>query len=210
MAPYSYNKLNPERREIRLCALHRGSLDDPLICTLKTVSLDDNPEYESLSYVWGEPIFNKEIEVNKDTTMLTTSLHTALRYLRKPHESRMMWADGICINQNDVNERSSQVGMMCEIYGDAKHLQIWLGEVSEMARIAGHGDEDSNVSFDDVDRATLTTFHDSGGPLTSPPPLAAAASASEDIDVDVLGAFDILGLFADNRHFHEMPFFTFT
>lgn len=41
MAPFSYNKLDPQRREIRLCILHPGSLDDPLQCTLSTVSLDD-------------------------------------------------------------------------------------------------------------------------------------------------------------------------
>jgi len=46
--------LNPERNEIRIAILQPGNWDDEILCSLKTVSLDDNPKYSTLSYVWGD------------------------------------------------------------------------------------------------------------------------------------------------------------
>jgi hypothetical protein len=39
-----------------------------------------------------------------------------------------IWADAICINQEDDAERSKQVVMMGEIYSQAKTVIVWLGE----------------------------------------------------------------------------------
>lgn len=61
MSKLEYNTLNPERREIRLLKLlpprsgpspARSALVN---CTLEHVSLDDEPQYQALSYVWGDP-----------------------------------------------------------------------------------------------------------------------------------------------------------
>jgi hypothetical protein len=38
-----------------------------------------------------------------------------------------MWADGICINQNDDVEKSKQVAMIGEIYAGAHKTIIYLG-----------------------------------------------------------------------------------
>ena len=46
--------------------------------------------------------------------------------------SLQIWADAVCINQNDVDERSSQVSIMSDIYQEAKKCQIWLGTVEEI------------------------------------------------------------------------------
>lgn len=43
-----------------------------------------------------------------------------------------IWADAVCINQNDLDERSSQVGIMGDIYTTAKTCQIWLGTVEDI------------------------------------------------------------------------------
>ena len=43
-----------------------------------------------------------------------------------------IWADAVCINQNDLDERSSQVSIMGDIYSSAKVCQIWLGTVEEI------------------------------------------------------------------------------
>jgi hypothetical protein len=40
----------------------------------------------------------------------------------------MLWADAICINQNDFDERSEQVKLMANIYSTAYRTLIWLGE----------------------------------------------------------------------------------
>jgi hypothetical protein len=58
---------------------------------------------------------------------LTTSIHGALQRMRHPTLLRRLWADQICINQNDLPERSLQVSLMNAIYKGAKHILVWLG-----------------------------------------------------------------------------------
>lgn len=38
-----------------------------------------------------------------------------------------MWADAVCINQKDLEERSHQVALMGDIYSGAGEIFIWLG-----------------------------------------------------------------------------------
>ncbi|CAG8971855.1 hypothetical protein HYALB_00001966 [Hymenoscyphus albidus] len=44
------------------------------------------------------------------------------------HSVRTIWADQVCINQNDVQERNSQVAMMKDVYTQARRTIIWLGK----------------------------------------------------------------------------------
>ena len=48
----------------------------------------------------------------------------------------------MCINQDDLDERSSQVSIMCDIYKNATKCQIWLGTVEELE----HFPDESPVS----------------------------------------------------------------
>ena len=47
---------------------------------------------------------------------VTRSLYHALRYLRYKSQSRVLWIDAICVNQDDLKERSCQVQRMADIY----------------------------------------------------------------------------------------------
>jgi hypothetical protein len=38
-----------------------------------------------------------------------------------------LWADAVCINQDDVNDRNKQVSSMREVYKMAERVEIWLG-----------------------------------------------------------------------------------
>ncbi len=58
---------------------------------------------------------------------VTRNLAVALQYLRYEHEPRVLWIDAICINQQDVPERSAQVQRMGDIYRSARQTTIWLG-----------------------------------------------------------------------------------
>ncbi|RBR23348.1 uncharacterized protein FIESC28_03824 [Fusarium coffeatum] len=42
-----------------------------------------------------------------------------------------LWIDAICINQDDISERNSQVAIMSHIYGSARCVVAWLGEADE-------------------------------------------------------------------------------
>jgi len=41
---------------------------------------------------------------------------------------RRVWIDAICINQDNLDERSQQVSLMTDIYSKARRVIIWLGE----------------------------------------------------------------------------------
>ncbi|EWG48942.1 hypothetical protein FVEG_16364 [Fusarium verticillioides 7600] len=97
-------------------------------CKLETLNfLEDNVDYETLSYAWGSSEDKATIIVNEATLQITQNLRDALSYLRHDSKPRSIWIDAICINQSDVDERSSQVRLMGRIYSSASCVISWLG-----------------------------------------------------------------------------------
>lgn len=113
--------------EIRVLLLLPGSFDDPIKCRLVVRSIEADPEYDALSYQWGDPTDVRHITLDNDHAFpITVSLDNALRHIRLQNGIRRLWADAICINQKDDEERSNQVYMMKEIYSRARSVQVWL------------------------------------------------------------------------------------
>ena len=50
------------------------------------------------------------------TLLATQNLYQALKHLRSEFRSRIFWIDAICVNQEDLVERSKQVQRMSDIY----------------------------------------------------------------------------------------------
>ncbi|CZT05126.1 uncharacterized protein RCO7_05324 [Rhynchosporium graminicola] len=87
-------------------------------------------DYAALSYVWGDESKTRSIIVNGRELKVTRNLEEALRAFRERSEFQSkfgLWADAICINQNDFEERGRQVTKMREIYGKAWTVIAWLG-----------------------------------------------------------------------------------
>ena len=61
---------------------------------------------------------------------VTASLECALRHVRDGFRTLLIWADGVCINQNDVQDRNEQVRFMGNIYYNAVTTIIFLGPSS--------------------------------------------------------------------------------
>ncbi|KAI2769031.1 HET-domain-containing protein [Daldinia loculata] len=118
----------PECNQFRILTLLPGSGEEPLECILSHGDIGESPPYEAISYVWGDPHDKAGIICNGKPLAITAGLHTVLHHFRSPSEKRSLWADAICINQNDSNERGSQVGRMKDIYSKADRVLIWLGE----------------------------------------------------------------------------------
>lgn len=55
-------------------------------------------------------------------------LYGAFMRLRDPTKKRSMWINQICINQNNITERDSQVQLMRDIYFTAVRVILWIGE----------------------------------------------------------------------------------
>ena len=113
--------------QIRLCSLSPVTSGDLIKCYIEAFDLNSELEFEALSYTWGDPTDRVPIEANGETILVTKNLGTALWYLRKESDCRYLWIDAICINQDDINERSKQVALMGEIYRAARRVVSWLG-----------------------------------------------------------------------------------
>jgi hypothetical protein len=61
---------------------------------------------------------------------ITASLHAALRYVRFSKGNRLIWADAVCINQDDQIEKTQQVRKMVWVYAMAKLVICFLGKAS--------------------------------------------------------------------------------
>lgn len=120
--------------ETRVFSLQPGQITDPVIGHLSTMPLDQPCAYEALSYAWSYPK-DSYIQVNKSSLQVTANLVDALSHIRSTTETRLLWIDAICINQNDLKERSSQVAQMRAVYSRASRVLVWLGRSTERTEI---------------------------------------------------------------------------
>ena len=147
--------LSPGQRDERLiCELQECSLSDPptfeaLSYTWKTSQFDD---VTSKSYPAGwkkrlmwkkakdskgkspgpsEEDHTNEIFCGRKVLSIGPGLRTALLRLRHPVVKRYLWVDQICIDQNNLQERSHQVEHMRDIYAAAERVILWIGEADE-------------------------------------------------------------------------------
>ncbi|KAH8896937.1 HET-domain-containing protein, partial [Thozetella sp. PMI_491] len=121
-------KLTGGPSEVRLIDIQPGALSEPLSITLERHIIRSTNDYIALSYHWGDP---KEARVkvpcNGQDIAITRNLHEALTYIRMPHNPVRIWADALCINQQDDQEKNVQVGRMDQIYQRASCVVVWLG-----------------------------------------------------------------------------------
>jgi hypothetical protein len=121
-----------DNRSIRLLSLQPGNFQDPVQVTLEQVSLDDCPDYEALSYVWGSTP-NCSVLCDGAHLLITINCADALRQLRHEGNDRVLWIDGICVDQTSMEERAQQVQLMGDVYSMAKCVLIWLGKETELS-----------------------------------------------------------------------------
>ena len=135
-------------KTIRLLFVAAGSDGDEIECLLLDSDLAVAANtFEALSYVWGDASeeAQKSIKVNGSVFKVGTTLHSALIHLRSREDSRVLWVDAICINQQDNTEKANQLGLMRDIYRTASQTVAWLGEATQdtdkvfrAVRLLGH------------------------------------------------------------------------
>lgn len=114
---------------IRLLILEPGADDDALVGRLEVISLAQaHRSFEAISYVWGSHTKNQIITVSGENIAITISLRDSLRQTRRPDQPRALWADSICINQEDDKEKGHQVSLMGQIYKASRCTLICLGD----------------------------------------------------------------------------------
>lgn len=104
---------------------------------MEEVDLDASAhsEFDALSYTWfidddvGPPAKGtmRTVVCNGMALDVHQNLYNALLQLRELRRPLPIWVDAICINQDDDDEKTAQVRMMGEIFGQAQTVVVWLG-----------------------------------------------------------------------------------
>jgi hypothetical protein len=166
---FCYTRSSINAKEVPLPSTAHGQLQNLLRTFLgkkQNSSKSDALAYVALSYVWGPATHVKEVMLNGRPIGVAANLWLALRDLRmhcqlrdnglrSDEPCRTFWIDALCINQNDEEEKSSQVAQMHLIYKHASQVIVWLD-------VPG---QDSDLAFelmDDIHQCSqLGEFHDS-------------------------------------------------
>ena len=130
MNSFSYLELQPG--EIRLLKLLPATNESEQIrCELLHAPLHSAPSYEAISYEWRSTPGTARVEAATGTLDISKTLEHALRGMRWKETARMLWADGICINQDNGDEVQSQLPMMGKIYELSRVALVWLGDSTQ-------------------------------------------------------------------------------
>ncbi|KAL9561256.1 hypothetical protein ACKAV7_014611 [Fusarium commune] len=105
---------------------------DRLKCHLRAVRIDNAAgKYSALSYCWAQSVCGavQGLVCNGSAKDAGKNLRLALQNIRYSTLPRIIWVDALCINQDDLAERSQQVQLMGDIYKQAVETIIWLGDI---------------------------------------------------------------------------------
>lgn len=97
--------------------------------TLRAHKLSDDLEFDALSYEWGQRGETETILLDGKPLSIPRSLYLFLKALRASPDANTtpLFADAICIDQKNLQERASQVQLMGQVYMSARRVHIWLG-----------------------------------------------------------------------------------
>ncbi|KAE8447515.1 hypothetical protein EG329_010645 [Mollisiaceae sp. DMI_Dod_QoI] len=128
MSEYAYSPIDLSQPAFRLVRLLSGS--GSLHCSIFLAFLNQPSSiipYDALSYTWGSAVTTNSITIDGRRLKITQNLYLALMYLRWMDEDRILWVDGLCIDQGNDREKGHQVQQMGNIYRCAERVVIWLG-----------------------------------------------------------------------------------
>ncbi|EEU47176.1 uncharacterized protein NECHADRAFT_77370 [Fusarium vanettenii 77-13-4] len=135
--------------KIRLFRFVRDPACDPnisdVVLSLETHEIGPTcPSYVALSYTWGPPklaafftrnqysdLEKKALWIDRCRFEVMPNLYDALAHVRDLYPpGTLFWADAICINQEDSDEKLQQIRIMDHVYGGAAKTVVWLGKKS--------------------------------------------------------------------------------
>ncbi|KAK1708467.1 heterokaryon incompatibility protein-domain-containing protein [Colletotrichum lupini] len=123
--------------EFRLAVLHavgdKGK-SYPIHVDLEPYKDTHFSDYDAVSYTWGDDNGNSErchpiyVGHHWDIVFQTKNCCDVLRYLRPSRGLKLIWIDAICIDQNNAEERATQVAKMGQIYSRCSQVWAWMGD----------------------------------------------------------------------------------
>lgn len=141
---FVYTALDTPDRTIRLLKIkpaifHKDTLDCELVC----FDLANAPVYGALSYCWGTGESTSRILCDGRVFHIRRILERALKRLRRGFGlggvEEYIWADAICIDQQNLFEKSKQILLMERIYLNAATVYVYLGGFGDLSFSIGGG-----------------------------------------------------------------------
>ncbi|KAI9147455.1 Heterokaryon incompatibility protein [Paramyrothecium foliicola] len=128
-APFRYAPLAGPSH-IRLLRI-RPSLSSKaqVVCSLLQFELHGTiPSYNAISYRWlaGDPSEDECIAVNGFQVAVPPNVLEILKDMRSINMPQFVWLDSLCINQDDLREKETQVSIMRQIYERSANVIIHL------------------------------------------------------------------------------------
>jgi hypothetical protein len=96
-------------------------------CSLRTVPFAGFAPYSALSYAWAGEAATKPIYVNGHRVYVRENLEAFLREARRSNSDTEIWIDAVCVNQEDLFEKTHHAKLMPQIYSRAFKVIAWLG-----------------------------------------------------------------------------------
>lgn len=95
-----------------------------------------NVRTQALSYAWGPDIEaeKREIKINGHIVKVRRNLYNALaqfRTMKLFQDGLKIWIDALTINQDNEEEKTSQILIMHQIYERAGNIVVWVGKEVE-------------------------------------------------------------------------------
>lgn len=129
---------------IRLLDLFPGIPGAPLMGSLRKVKLSGHHVYEPLSYTWedhptdvtsqGDGVVHPVLFLDYDPCVyidLHINCARALHRIRDIATIRTFWVDAVCINQDNLDERSQKVALIHRIYTRPLTVVAYVGHKSK-------------------------------------------------------------------------------
>ena len=140
--PLVYTPLNAALDEIRLFKI-QAVRDGIVHGLMETFELNKAPPFQALSYMWGHVGPVRELKTQDGSLAIRMNLFRFLRSYAsfEPEKFQQifprmapsyngpldayLWIDQICINQQNINERNTQVELMSDIFPRAMEVIAW-------------------------------------------------------------------------------------
>ena len=191
---FEYHPLKSNPQEIRLLkaarnptTLNSDTTEQGYILSFEmyNVPLQNPPSYIALSYYWGDPTRRNDVLCNGHKVKITDNLLKAIRTVFARIEKHpevyttceevypvrgdvFLWADGLCINQDDIQEKNAQVPLMGQIFHTAKRVVGYVGSAPD-------GDPHASIHAMMLG-ANLAIFDHNTGVMSDPSPVHQTAS----------------------------------
>ena len=132
---FKYSDLPDSKTHIRLLQVHQATEGSSPECELSIWPIESAPPYNAMSYTWGDPNSNAKIKVNGKPITVRANCAYVLLQAYWYNRNQPIWIDALCINQNYMAEKSTQVAIMGYIYASAEKVLACVGRHADNSKV---------------------------------------------------------------------------